>query len=128
MAFRAERFRDFRESGPTSTTQKRQLKISRFFQVVWLAKCAQTISMSGVEMRRKKTFVVKCLRHSHHSSTDYARTTAKQVMIGRERLRDVQKNVYAKRAKILFLIVKYADLCRSCHLSIRGCLSSFLEC
>lgn len=118
MAFRAERFRDFRESGPTSTTQKRQLKISRFFQVV----CAQSISMSGVEMRRKKkTFVVKCLCHSHHSSTDYARTTAKQFIIGRERLRDIQKNAHAKRAKILFLIVKYADLCRSCHLSIRGC-------
>lgn len=69
MAFRAERFRDFRESGPTSTTQKRQLKISRFFQVV----CAQSISMSGVEMRRKK---------KHLSSSAYVtRTTPLLTML-----------------------------------------------
>ena len=73
MAFRAERFRDFRDSGPTWTTQKRQLKISPFFQVVWLEKYAQTISMTGVEMRRKK---------EHLSSSAYVtRTTPLLTML-----------------------------------------------
>ena len=56
-------------------------------------------------------------------------TTAKQVISSRGKNENVcemcqkLKNARAKRAKLLFFIVKYANLRRSCHCCRRSCFS-----
>ena len=57
-------------------------------------------------------------------------TTAKQVISRRRKNENVykmSKNARAKRAKILFFIVNYANLCGFCCRRRRGCLSSLLS-
>ena len=58
-------------------------------------------------------------------------TTAKQVISRRRKNENVSKmskmkNARAKRAKILFFIVKYANLWGFCCRRRRGCLSSLI--
>ena len=64
----------------------------------------------------KKTKLDIC----HHNYAHVVHTTAKQVISRR------RKNARAKRAKILFFIVKYANLWGFCCRRRRGCLSSLL--
>jgi len=60
-------------------------------------------------------------------------TTAKQVISRRGKnenaceMRQKLKNARAKRAKLLFFIVKYANLRRSCHCRCCGCLNGSRE-
>ena len=62
------------------------------------------------------------------SYADVVHTTAKQVISRRRKNENVfkMKNARAKRAKILFFIVKYANLWCFCCRRRRGCLSSLL--
>ena len=68
----------------------------------------------------------------HLSSYAYVvHTTAKQVISRRRKNENVfkcqkMKNARAKRAKILFFIVKYANLWGFCCRRRRGCLSSLV--
>ena len=64
----------------------------------------------------KKTKLDIC----HHNYAHVVHTTAKQVISRR------RKNARAKRAKIKFFIVKYANLWGFCCRRRRGCLSSLL--
>ena len=69
--------------------------------------------MSGLEIKRKNIiFVVKCLGCSHYCESGHFTEFV-----------DWTKKARAKCTKLMFIIVKYANLWRSCHCSCRGSLS-----
>ena len=98
------------------------------YSVITLAKCVLTILELNwnQRFRGKKTKLNIC-RHMLTLSTQLLKRSFRV----EERTRTsakCQKMKYAraKRAKLLFFIVKYANLWRSCCLRRRGCLSSLL--
>ena len=111
---------------------KMQLRVSaiifQLFKVILLEKCVLTILELNwnQHLGHKKTKLNIC----HHIYAHVVHTTAKPFYV-EERTRTSSKchkmkNARAKRAKILFFIVKYANLWGFCCRRLRGCLSSLI--
>ena len=101
--------------------------ISQLFKAIVLAKCVLTFLELNwnQRLRDKQTKLNIC----HHMLT--LSTTAKEVISRRRKNENVcemskDEICSAKRAKILFFIVKYANLYRSCRRRRLGCLSSLI--
>ena len=102
--------------------------IFQLFKVILVEKCALTILELNWNQRlgHKKTKLSIC----HHMLTS-------SIQLQKRSFHDVErtrtstkcqkmKNARAKRAKLLFFIVKYANLCGFCCRRRRACLSSLL--
>ena len=103
--------------------------IFQLFKLIMLEKCVLTILELNWNQRLgdKKTKLNIC----HHMLTSSIQLQNRSFHVV-ERTRTSSKcqklkNARAKRAKILFFIVKYANLWGSCCLRRRGCLSSLLN-
>ena len=104
--------------------------ISQFFKVTMLTKCVLTILELNwnQRFRAKKTKFNIChtdmltlstqLQNRSFHVVERTRTAAKCPQI---------KTARAKRAKLLFFIVKYANLWRTCWSRRRGCVSSLMK-
>ena len=92
-----------------------------------LAKCVPTI----LELNGNKRFSCKNtkLNICHHmlTSTTQLQNRSFHVVERTSAKCPKMKNARAKRAKLLFFIVKYANLWRSCCRRRRGCLSFLFE-
>ena len=99
--------------------------MSQLFKVIALAKCVLTI----LELNWNQRFWDNKTKLNMSSYAHVVQTTAKQVISRRRKSENVfkmskEKNARAKRAKIPFFIVKYANLWGFCCRRRRGCLSS----
>ena len=103
--------------------------IFQLFKLIMLEKCVPTILELNWNQRlgNKKTKLNIC----HHLLTSSTQPQNRSFHVV-ERTRTStkckkMKNARAKRAKILFFIVKYANLWGSCCRRRRGCLSSLIS-
>ena len=103
--------------------------IFQLFKLIMFEKCVLTIQELNWNQRlgHKKTKLNNChhmltlstqLQNRSFHVVERTRTSSK---------RQKMKNARAKRAKILFFIVKYANLWGFCCRRCRGCLSSLLS-
>ena len=131
--------REIRELKQTRRRRKRELHVKMslsvsaiifyILKVIMLEKCVLTILELNWNQRfgHKKTKINIC----HHMLTSSTRLQNRSFHVV-ERTRtsskcQKMKNARAKRAKILFFIVKYANLWGFCCRRRRGCLSSLLR-
>ena len=103
--------------------------ISELFKVITLAKCVQTILELNWNQRfRGKETKLNICHHMLTSSGQLQNRSFHVVERSRTSAKcPKMKNARAKRAKVLFFIVKYAKLWRSCCRRRRVCLSSLLR-
>ena len=102
--------------------------IFQLFKLIMLQKCVLTILESNWNQRleHEKTKLNIC-HYLLTSSTQLQNRSFHVVERTRTSTKcQKMKNARAKRAKILFFIVKYANLWGSCRRRRRGCLSSLL--
>ena len=100
--------------------------IFQLFKRIMLENCVLTILKlnSNQRLGHKKTKLSIC-HHMLTSSTHLQNRSFHVVETTRTSTKwQKRKNARAKRAKILFFIVKYANLWRFCCCRRRGCLSS----
>ena len=92
--------------------------ISQLFKAITLAKCVLTILELNWNQRfRGKRTKLNICHHMLTSSTQLQNRSSHVVERTRRSARCPRmKNARAKRAKLLFFIVKYANLWRSCYL------------
>ena len=92
-----------------------------------LEKCVLTVLELNWNKRlgHKKTKLNIC--HHMLTSSTQLQNRSFHVVEGTRTSSKCQKMKYAKRAKILFFIVKYANLWGFCCRRRRGCLSSLLQ-
>ena len=100
----------------------------QLFKVITLAKCVLTILELNWNQRfRGKKTKLNIYHHTLTSSTQLQNRSFHVVERTRTSAKcPKMKYARAKRAKLLFFIVKYANLWRFCCRRRRGCLSSLL--
>ena len=99
------------------------------YSVIMLEKCALTIVELNLNQRlgHNRTKLSNC-HHMLTSSTQLQNRSIHVVEKTRTSSKcQKMKNARAKRAKILFFVVKYANLCGFCCCRRRGCLRSPLS-
>ena len=101
--------------------------IFQLFKVIMFEKCVLTILELNWNQRlgHRKTKLNIC-HHMLTSSTQLQNRSFHVVERTRTSSKCQMKNARAKRAKILFFIVKYANLSGFCSRRRRGCLSSLM--
>ena len=103
--------------------------ISQLFKAIVLAECVPTF----LEINWNKSFRYKQTTLEHLSSRLRCPVTAAKPVFSRRRENEndckcpKMKSARAKRAKLLFFIVKYANLWRSCCRRPCGCFSSLIS-
>ena len=135
----SHRYWNFRELKQTRSRRKRErhlklwLRVSaiifQLFKLIMLEKCVLTILELNWNQRlgHKKTKLNMICHHALTSSTQLQNRSFHVVERTRTSTKcQNMKNARAKRAKILFFIVKYANLWGFCCRRRRGCLSYLL--